>query len=48
VGAEQDGRDEALDDPIGDDLLRLVFTGLPPGALERGARGAHAQAARRA
>jgi len=26
----QDGRDEALDDPIGDDLLRLVFTACHP------------------
>ena len=30
VGAAQDERDEALDDPIGDDLLRLVFTACHP------------------
>ena len=34
-------------DDVGDDLLRLVFTCLPPGALHRGADRAHAAAARR-
>ena len=40
--------DAALDDHVGDDLLRLMFIALPPGALDRGARRAHAAAARRA
>ena len=39
--------DAALDDDVGDDLLRLVFIVLPPGALDRGARRAHAAPARR-
>ena len=39
--------DAALDDHVGDDLLRLMFICLPPGALHRGAGGAHAPAARR-
>jgi len=33
---------ERMDDDIGDDLLRLVFVRLPPGALQRGARRPHA------
>ena len=32
---------------VGDDLLRPRVHGLPPGALDRGARGAHAATARR-
>ena len=39
--------DAALDDDVGDDLLRLDLHGLPPGALDRGARRAHAAPARR-
>ena len=39
--------DSALDDDIGDDLLRLIFTACHPRAIGRGARGAHASAARR-
>jgi RNA polymerase sigma factor (sigma-70 family) len=35
--AQEDARDEALDDPIGDDLLRLVFTACHP-VLSREAR----------
>jgi hypothetical protein len=42
-----DGLDAARHDVIGDDLLRLMFTSLPPGALARCAGGADAQAARR-
>ena len=38
--------DAALDDDIGDDLLRLVFTA-PSGALDRSAGRAHAAPARR-
>ena len=40
--------DAALDDDVGDDLLRLVFTSCHPGAVDRGARRAHAAPARRA
>ncbi len=46
AGAEPD-LDAALDDDVGDDLLRLDLHRLPPGALDRGARRAHAAPARR-
>ena len=39
--------DAALDDDIGDDLLRLVFTACHPVLSRRGTRGADAAAARR-
>jgi predicted RNA polymerase sigma factor len=39
--------DDALDDHIGDDLLRLVFTTCHPGAHDRVAGGADPPAARR-
>ena len=39
--------DAALDDDVGDDLLRLDVHRLPPGALDRGARRADAAPARR-
>ena len=41
-------RAAALDDAVGDDLLRLVFICLPPRALDRGPRRADPAAARRA
>ena len=39
--------DAAVDDEIGDDVLRLIFICLPPRALHRGPGGAHPAAARR-
>ena len=39
--------EQALDDPVGDDVLRLVFVVLPSGALDRGPRRADAAAPRR-
>ena len=42
-----DALDAARQDDIGDDLLRLMFSRLPPAAVARCARGADAQAAGR-
>ena len=39
--------DAALDDDVGDDLLRLMFTACHPVLLDRGARRAHPAPARR-
>ena len=45
--ANQPDLDAALDDEVGDDLLRLVFTTCHPVLSHRGAGGAHAPPARR-
>ncbi len=39
---------DALDDPVGDDLLRPHLHDVPPGAVDRRPRRPHAAAARRA
>ena len=48
AGAPSRTSRRALDDDIGDDLLRLVLTACHPVLLDRGAGRAHAPAARRA
>ena len=48
AGARAPDLDAALDDDVGDDLLRLMFIACHPVLSHRGARRAHAAAARRA